>query len=187
MPADAAARTDLVAARLFVAVWPPPGVVATLAALPRPVVPGVRWTTPDQWHVTLRFLGDAEPGPALDALVAIEPPGPAVAGVGPATGRLGRRVLHVPVSGLEVLAAATVAATAGVGRPPEDRAFAGHLTLARAGPTAGGGVLTRLAGVPVDARFAVTELTLVCSHRGPAGARYEVVGRHPLPVAPDGP
>ena len=37
--------------------WPPPEVVARLAALARPTVEGVRWTTPEQWHVTLRFLG----------------------------------------------------------------------------------------------------------------------------------
>ena len=30
--------------RLFVAVWPPEDVVSTLAALPRPYVPGVRWS-----------------------------------------------------------------------------------------------------------------------------------------------
>ena len=46
--------------RLFVAAWPPPEVVASLAALPRPDVAGLRWTRPDQWHVTLRFLGHVE-------------------------------------------------------------------------------------------------------------------------------
>ncbi|MBW3548710.1 MAG: hypothetical protein KY452_11325, partial [Actinobacteria bacterium] len=48
--------------RLFVAVRPPPEVVATLATLDRPERPGLRWTPPEQWHVTLRFFGpvDAE-------------------------------------------------------------------------------------------------------------------------------
>ena len=43
--------------RLFIAVWPPPDVVEQVAALPRPPVAGLRWTEPEQWHVTLRFLG----------------------------------------------------------------------------------------------------------------------------------
>jgi 2'-5' RNA ligase len=34
-------------ARLFVAVWPPPEVVATLSALDRPALAGVRWSAPD--------------------------------------------------------------------------------------------------------------------------------------------
>ena len=44
-------------ARLFVAVRPTPEVVALLAALERPAVPGVRWSTPEQWLVKLRPLG----------------------------------------------------------------------------------------------------------------------------------
>ena len=57
--------------RLFVAVWPTPAVVEELGALPRPAAPGLRWTTADQWHVTLRFLGDADPGEAADAVSAV--------------------------------------------------------------------------------------------------------------------
>jgi hypothetical protein len=43
--------------RLFVALWPPADVVSTLAALPRPNVPGVRWSAPDQWMVKVRPFG----------------------------------------------------------------------------------------------------------------------------------
>ena len=43
--------------RLFVAVWPPPEVLDLVAEIDRPALAGVRWTTRDQWHVTLRFLG----------------------------------------------------------------------------------------------------------------------------------
>ncbi|NIR41602.1 MAG: RNA 2',3'-cyclic phosphodiesterase, partial [Actinobacteria bacterium] len=53
--------------RLFVAVWPPPSVVDLLARLPRREEPGVRWTTEAQWHVTLRFLGRADPADATAA------------------------------------------------------------------------------------------------------------------------
>jgi 2'-5' RNA ligase len=45
--------------RLFVAVWPPPPVVAALAELEHPDVDSVRWTPSSRWHITLVFLGDA--------------------------------------------------------------------------------------------------------------------------------
>ena len=45
-------------ARLSVAVRPPLlEVVALLAALDRPALPGVRWSVPEQWLVKLRPLG----------------------------------------------------------------------------------------------------------------------------------
>jgi hypothetical protein len=69
--------------RLFVAVRPPPHVVALLAALERPAVPGVRWSVPEQWLVKLRPLGHVDgrvvpaPGDALEAELDGAPAGPA--------------------------------------------------------------------------------------------------------------
>ena len=61
--------------RLFVAAWPPADVVEALRGLDRPVVTGMRWTTADQWHVTLRFLGDVDdPAPVVAALTAATEP-----------------------------------------------------------------------------------------------------------------
>ena len=169
--------------RLFVAVWPPADVVEALARLHRPEVPGLRWTTVEQWHVTLRFLGSVELEDAGPAFRRIEGRA-AEAELGPVTGRFGRRILHVPVRGLEELAAATVAATAGVGRPPDRRPFSGHLTLARARHPRGVD-LRGLAGAPVAGRWRVEELTLVASHLGGGrAARYEVVERLALPAPP---
>ena len=54
------ARWVAVVARLFIAVYPPPEVVASLAALPHDGDAGVRWVPPDQYHVTVRFLGSAD-------------------------------------------------------------------------------------------------------------------------------
>jgi 2'-5' RNA ligase len=120
--------------RLFVAVRPPEDVLAALAGLARPEHPGLRWSTRDQWHVTLRFLGDVDdPDPVAAALVAA-PLAPTEAVVGPEVVALNPRVLCVPVAGLDDLAAAVAAADLpGVRRPPEDRPFRGHLTLARLG------------------------------------------------------
>ncbi len=43
--------------RLFIAVTLPPPVRDVIAELPRNLH-GLNWTRPEQWHVTLRFLGD---------------------------------------------------------------------------------------------------------------------------------
>ena len=98
---DGSARSAGVA-RLFVAAVPPPAVLERLAAeLARPERPGVRWTTRDQWHVTLRFLGQAPlRAAAAAALTGVRPP--------PSTPRSVRRsgrsvggVLCLPVRGLD--------------------------------------------------------------------------------------
>ncbi|MDP8975857.1 MAG: RNA 2',3'-cyclic phosphodiesterase [Actinomycetota bacterium] len=160
--------------RLFIAVWPPPEIIERLNGLDRPEVDGLRWTTAEQWHVTLRFLGDADVVAARDAFGRISA-GPTTAELGPVTGRFGRRVLHGPVSGLEGLAAAATAATADVGKAPDSRPFTGHVTLARARDRRGVD-LRPLAGVSISGSWPVREVSLVASHLGGRGpARYEVV------------
>ena len=44
--------------RCFVAVWPPPDVIEALGGLSRPPLDILRWSSRDQWHVTLRFFGE---------------------------------------------------------------------------------------------------------------------------------
>lgn len=169
-------------ARLFVAAWPPPHVIDLIAALPRPAVEGLRWTGPDQWHVTLRFLGRCEIEACRDALRgAVVPTATAV--LGPVTDRFGRRILHVPVGGLAALATVVVQATVALGEPPEDRPFSGHVTIGRA-RTRQGVDLRPLCGTPVAASWPVTEVALVASHLGGGPARYETV--EVFPVAAEG-
>ena len=160
--------------RLFVAVWPPDDVLDLIAALPRPDVEGLRWTTRDQWHVTLRFFGSVELEDASRALPQAEAFA-ATAALGPETGRFGKGILHVPVEGLAEVAKAVVQATEQVGKPPEPRPFSGHLTLARARDRRRGVDLRPLVGTPIAAEWAVTEVCLVESHLSSKGARYEVV------------
>lgn len=167
-------------ARLFVAVWPPEEILERVAALPRPDVDGLRWTQRHQWHVTLRFLGRVDDvDDAVASLSGMGPVEPAEAGLGPEVGHFGRRVLHVPVSGLDRLAATVTAATAEVGKPPEDRPFAGHLTLARTSKSARVD-LRLLAGGPIRGLWTVTELSLMESRVSGAGASYEEVRRFAL-------
>lgn len=170
-------------ARLFVAAWPPAEIVEAVAALPRPAVTGLRWTRPEQWHVTLRFLGRVDDTAAEEVNAALADAsartGPAAAVVGPAVGRFGHRILHVPVDGLAGVAAAVVGATAHLGKPPEDRPFAGHLTLARVADRARLD-LRPLAGAQIGGDWPVDEVTLVESTVSRAGSTYEVVARFPL-------
>lgn len=104
-------------------------------------------------------------------------PGPPVAVLGPAVSWFpGRRVLQVPVTGLDRLATAVHAATrasvpdpaGGAPEPP----FRGHVTLARARGRRRGPA--ELAGAPVEATWPVDEVTLVASTGG-AAPRYEVL------------
>lgn len=172
--------------RLFVAVSPPEEVLALVEALPRPNLAKLRWTAPPQWHVTLRFLGEVEdPGPVAEALRPVpamlrESGVEAVEAVlGPAVAWFtGRRILQVPVSGVEALADLVTTATAKWGDPPEHGPFVGHLTLARVrGPAKGP---SNLAGTPIRAAWRVDEFVLVSSTLGAGGAHYETMESVPL-------
>ena len=174
--------------RLFVAVVPPPDALAVVARLPRPDAPGVRWSTPDQWHVTLRFLGEVDDPDAVVAALEGAELAPATATLGPGVTVLGRAVLVIPVAGLDDLAASVVAATVALGRPPEHRAFRGHLTLARARRGASvRGPARRLAEEEVAATFPVGEVRLVRSRLGPGGARYDDLLVRRLDAVAEGP
>lgn len=167
--------------RLFVAVWPPPDVMDALAGIARPERKGLRWTTPDQWHVTLRFLGNLDASAersVRSALASVDWPaiGPAQLTVGPQPVRLGRGVWVLPVEGADQLASATARAVceAGVDLPAPDRGrtFNGHITLARAkAPPA----MKGLPATPITAAWTATDVTLVSSTLAPTGARYEIV------------
>jgi 2'-5' RNA ligase len=157
-------------ARLFLAVWPDAEVRARLDALPRPEEPGVRWVPPAQWHVTLRFLGEADEHEVGDALTGLRVE-PATATYGPAVSRLGRTVLCVPVRGLDAVVAAAADATTHLGEPPDPRPFAGHLTLARLRNRGS----CRLAGHRVTAEQYVTYIDLVASRLGSDGPSYQTV------------
>jgi 2'-5' RNA ligase len=167
--------------RLFVAVWPPPAVIEQLAQIERPSSAGLRWTTEDQWHVTLRFLGkvgleDIERvKTALGWLTSGARTGPVTAIAGPALERLGPGVLSLPVAGLDDVARVVTELTAGYGEPARDRPFRGHLTIARA---ARGVNLRPPAAAPFAASWDVGEVTLVASTLDPTGARYEVIDRY---------
>jgi 2'-5' RNA ligase len=156
--------------RLFVALWPPEEVMAQRAALPLPDEPAVRWSTPAQWHVTLRFLGNVSPDRIAALLDDVAHP-PVDIVVGPATKRLGAGVLMLPVAGADSLAGALPL--------PMDRPFTGHLTVARARGRSGR-VPDALSGTPFSASWRATSFALVRSQTKPSGAVYEDVATFPL-------
>jgi len=166
-------------ARLFVAVQPPDEVLDRIESLPRADAPGVRWTRRGHWHVTVRFLGDAEIAEAVAAVAVLDAP-IAEARVGPAVSRLGRNVVCLPVAGLDGLARAVATATAAVGEPPDPRPFAGHLTLARLRHRAACG----LAGTRFEATFPVASVDLVESTLTAEGPVYRVITERALRGAP---
>lgn len=165
--------------RLFIAVWPPDEVVEELRALPRKDQRSVRFLPPENWHVTLRFLGDTDVGAVADALDGLRAESTA-ARLGPGVDLLGERAVVVPVHGLDDLAATVTERTEDLGARPRSR-FVGHLTLARVKPyalTPSG--LPRALGMTVEAEFTVDEIALVASRLHPDGARYDTVATWPL-------
>lgn len=152
--------------RLFVAAWPDAAVRADLHRLPTPSEPGVRLVPPDNWHVTLRFVGDADADDLVALLSEADLPRTA-ARLGPAIERLDARQIVAPVAGVDELAAAVRAASESVGEI-DGRPFRGHLTVARTKP----GAPSTLIGAKVDAAFDVHEVAVVASELLPSGVVY---------------
>jgi 2'-5' RNA ligase len=122
--------------RLFVAVDPPADAVADLAALTRGL--HVATVRPEQWHVTVAFLGDVEEVavPGVEAAVARAAGGARRGRVRIAGGgQFGRSILWAgiggDVDGLHRLAAAVRAELSSVGIDCDERPFHPHLTVAR--------------------------------------------------------
>jgi 2'-5' RNA ligase len=165
-------------ARLFVAVLPPPEVVARLSALDRPALPGVRWSVPEQWLVKLRPLGhvDGRVVPALRDALGTELDGaPEVAcRLGPATRRLGGQWLGVPVDGLDDLAAVVFEATEELVPVTHPQPFQADLVLAR------GRVPRELAGRPVAGSWTARSVSLLADRSAPGRVRFEELAGFPL-------
>ena len=148
--------------RLFIALCPPTEVLDVLDGLARPETAGVRWTTRDQWHVTLRFLGDVELAEGQAALQSLAGSAAREVSIGHDTQRLGRAILMASVTGADDLGAAL----------SPDREFLGHLTLARSRRKH---IPDELLGQPVSASWTATSVSLVRSTLRPEGAVYDEV------------
>lgn len=161
--------------RYFVAVMPTAAVRAELAEISRVDLEGVRWTRPDQWHLTLAFLGDVDEAEAIAALDRVDHP-PVRVELGPTVELLGSGVIIVPATGLDELVEAVRTEFASIAPELDGREFRGHLTLARVrlGPPPG------LIGRAVSASFDADELDLVSSRLDHHGARHRRMTRRRL-------
>jgi 2'-5' RNA ligase len=195
MARDRAGGPEAKPLRLFVAVDVPEPVKAGLADAVTPYrerIPGARWTRPDGWHVTLKFLGGTWPRLVEEVRAAVAG---AAGDAHPFESRLtelgvfpSRRRARVVWAGLldpdrrlariandldERLADHFV---------PERRELTPHLTLARLAPPrdlsefAPDLVGTEVASAP----FRLDQLVLYRSHLSPRGATYEALESVPF-------
>ncbi len=183
--------------RLFAALLPPEPAVDHLAAFLEPrqeAGVGLRWTRPEQWHVTLAFLREVRDR-RLDELMerlaraagrrtALEV---RLAGAGTFPGPARARVLYAGVQTdreeLGRLAVGTRAAAARSGTPVDGTRFHPHVTLARMNPPLEATRWLRVLEGYAGPSWPADEVTLVASHlgEGPQGRpRYEVVDTFPL-------
>lgn len=150
---------------------------------------GLRWASPEQWHVTLVFLGSVESersaellrelGKVRSAAVSIE-----IDGLG-TFDRAG--VLYAAVEvGAELLELQRRVAEAvrGLGLPVEERAYRPHITLARSRNRSGLRTLGRLKPLLEQQRLRVgwrtDEFLLYESELSASGSRYRVQERFAL-------
>jgi len=166
--------------RLFVALALPDDVALGLAAL-QTGVPGARWQTRDQLHLTLRFIGDVDEriaSDADDALSGIAAPGFQLALKG--VGEFGGKTPHALWAGVrdrepvQFLQRKIETALQRAGLPPEQRKFLPHVTLARLKGSPRGRIADFLADHALYASpaFDVRAFHLYSSVMAPKGSLY---------------
>lgn len=174
--------------RLFVAIRPPAWVRDALIDL-MDGVEEARWQDDDQLHLTLRYIGEADPHLADDlaealAGIAAEPFELSLSGTG-IFERKGK--VHTlwagiaPSAPLMQLQRKVERTCVMVGLEPENRKFAPHITLARLNSAPGplAEFLGRNAGLSLGP-WRVEAYTLYESHLRPQGSLYDPVVTYPL-------
>jgi len=158
----------------------------------RRTLPVARWTRPEGWHLTVKFLGERPRG-VLEKLACDV--GPRVAGCGGVTATLADggffpsptkpRVAWIggAAVGADPVVETVEAAAVRAGLPAERRPWAVHLTMAR--------LKTRWPGAAVERylewaqglesmRFVCSDIVLFESRLQPGGAVYTALERIPL-------
>ena len=195
MARNRAARPEAKPLRLFVAVDPSPQAVGAADRVLEPWrerYPRGRWVKPENWHVTLKFLGrtwprlvDSVHDACREAASSVRPFKLSLGGLGAFPRATRARVLWLGLEddegSLPALAKA-LDAELEENFPPEKRGFTAHLTVARFDPPSDlSEAAGEMEGFRVDTRpFRVSKLLLYQSHLSPRGARYEVLEAFPL-------
>ena len=160
--------------RLFTGVEIPPDVGQALATL-RGGLPGARWIDPENYHLTLRFIGD------VDDSVAHE--------VASMLGRVKRGPFELYMEGLTSFGGrkpravvASVAPMQRIGLEPEGRKFTPHVTLARLRESSSQQVAEYLSarGYFRTSPFRVSRFVLFSSRASVGGGPYVVEASYPF-------
>ncbi len=174
--------------RLFTGLEIPAVVASSLAAL-RGGLPGGRWIDPENYHITLRFIGDIDDATARDVAYAlgkgrrrdIEIQFDGLTSFG---GRKPRAVVAAvrPTPALMELQAEQERLLQRMGLAPEPRKYTPHVTLARLRESSSWQVAEYLAGrgffrAPA---FRVNSFVLFSSRESRGGGPYVVEAEYPL-------
>lgn len=163
-----------------------------LIARLKPECPKARWVRPEGMHITLKFIGEADPGKlaairaALEAVHSAAPVEIHLRGVGFFPNERRPRAAWCGVeasSNLAQLAADAVIALETLGFPAESRQFVPHLTLARFNSPDGLERFVAAASNLKSQEFAharVSEFHLFQSFLKPSGSEYQRLATFPL-------
>lgn len=174
--------------RLFTGLELPDAVVGELA-LARGGVVGARWIEPENYHITLRFIGDVDGAAARDiaeTLGDISRPSPLVGFEGLSSfGGAKPRAIVAKVKAapaLMDLQAEQERRLRRIGLEPETRKFLPHVTLARLRGAGARAVADYLAlrGARIAEPFMADRFVLYSARDGSGGGPYVVEAAYPL-------
>ena len=178
--------------RLFVGIPLAPKTIEELSAVSRKLrsrEDGLRWSTPESWHITLQFLGNTtqdQYGCIVAGLRCLHSPSLSIRLQDPGFfDRAGVFFVGVePTPPLVSLQQRVRAATEPCGFVPENRPYHPHITLARSkGKTPRQSLRalqSKLQNQPRFRAFVAKEFLLYESRPGPEGSRYEICERFAL-------
>lgn len=178
--------------RLFTALALPPAAASDLAMM-QTALPGARWTRPENFHITLRFIGEVDVRTADDAASALAALSAApfdltLKGCG-VFGKDAPRSVWVGVEtnpALDRLNAKLERAFQRIGLRPDKRKFMPHVTLARVKEADPAKVqhYVEAHALFAAAPFRVGEFGLYSSTLGSNGSAYTLEAVYPLTRAP---
>ena len=175
--------------RLFTGLEIPAEIRLALSAF-RGGLPGARWVEPDNYHVTLRFIGDIDEGAAREVVAVLgesRPRGPVEVtfdGLDSFGGRRPRIVMAraAATEDLAELQAENEQLLRRVGLPPEGKRFVPHVTLARlrdSSPKDVAGYIAMHGRFP-KLSFTAERFVLYSSRASVGGGPYVVEAAYPL-------
>jgi len=174
--------------RLFTGIEIPPDIGQALGIL-RGGLPGARWITPDNYHLTLRFIGDVDEVTAQEVALALgrvrrAPFELHLEGLTSFGGRRPRAVVAnvAPAQALLDAQAEQERLMQRIGLEPEGRKYTPHVTLARLRDSSSLDVADYLSapGYFRTTAFAVSRFVLFSARESVGGGPYVVEAAYPF-------